>query len=153
MNRIIPTSALTTLIALTFAADAQAEGRKQPFRSKARVQTVELEGYGHVREVMRERGDSQSVRFQAEHVRIGRDTLVVFEVRAESGEKHTPRWRCVAVESTRECFEGPRRFTWQPNDERMVLSVVTEDRRSPMGAKLFAEALRSRRSDEVAAGE
>lgn len=150
MKRIITTSALTTLIALTFAADARAEAGKQPFNSKARVQTVELGGYGQVQEIVRERGDSRSVRFQAEHVAIGRDTLIVFEVRAESAEGHTPRWRCIAIESTRECFDGPRRFSWADTDARMVLSVVTEDRRSASGAKLFAEALRSRESAKVA---
>lgn len=117
-----------------------------PLRPNAEnVRTVELTGFGQVAEVTRAREPgATSVRFDAEEVVLGRDTLMVFEVRSERTDSHLQRWRCVAVESTQECFDGPRRFTWQDADSRMVLSIVTENRRTPQGAKLFAEAMRQR---------
>lgn len=141
--------------ALTMGFEANASPNRTPLRPAAeRARTVELAGYGDMAEVSRDRKPgAKTVRFEAEHVVLGRDTLMVFEVRAERPDGHMMRWRCIAVESTQECFDGPRRFKWQRGDARMVLSIVTENRRSPLGAALFAEAMRLRQNNRALARE
>lgn len=147
---LISTFFLVTSAARVASADV---GARQPLRPwKARERVVSLHAYGVTHEVIRHRSQGATyAKFEVEPKSLDRDTLVVFEVRSLNEKGEVPRWRCIAVDDTSDCFEGARRFRWVGSDEAMVLRVRAADRRGPDGDALFAEAIRSRTNTSVAA--
>lgn len=146
MNRNRAFSLTLTLLVASFAsstalAKTPTEGDREVF----------LPGYDQPVEVVRDRTPGTTrASFAVAPTTIADDTLLVFEVYGHDGLERSsrPRWRCVAVTSSEDCFAHARSFRWQRMDERLVLHVVARDPRTPEGQALFAEAM-ARRSSEV----
>lgn len=90
-----------------------------------RTTEVVVDHWGPLAEIVRPRKAlKRTAKFSVDHIAVDEGAVLEFKVmsRSESGE--VLRFRCMAVDSTKECFEKSRQFAFLPGDKSIVLTVA-----------------------------
>ena len=121
MKKLNPILALA--FGVTLAAPLAASAAQPAKTVQARTTEVVVNQWGPLAEIVRERTNRKNAKFTVEQTRVDEGAVLEIKIVSRSDAGEVLRFRCLAVDTTSECFEKTRQFAFLPGDDSIVLTI------------------------------